>query len=88
LIRHQLRFHGKWLIAIAFFAVIAAAAATWIFTNQRLRTPFADRYTVRVEFANTQSLTVMLVKLNRPPPALLVLSTNTQSANVLPLPPL
>ncbi len=60
MIRHQLRFHGKWLIAIAFFALVAAAAATWILTNQRLRTPFADRYTVRVEFANTQSLTAGL----------------------------
>ena len=58
--RHQLRYHGKWLIAIAFFALLAAAAATWILTNQRLRTPFADRYTVRVEFANTQSLTAGL----------------------------
>ena len=55
--RRQLRYHGKWLIVIGFFALLAATAATWIFVNQRLRTPFADRYELRVAFENTQSLT-------------------------------
>lgn len=55
--RRQLRYHGKWLIAIGFFALVAATAASWIFVNQRLRTPLADRYELRVAFESTQSLT-------------------------------
>ena len=55
--RRQLRYHGKWLIVIGLFAVIATVAATWIFVNQRLRTPLADRYELRVEFESTQGLT-------------------------------
>ena len=58
--RRQLRYHGKWLIAIAFFALLAGTAATWIFVNQRLRTPLADRYELRVAFESTQSLTAGL----------------------------
>jgi phospholipid/cholesterol/gamma-HCH transport system substrate-binding protein len=55
--RRQLRYHGKWLIVIALFALLAGVAATWIFVNQRLRTPLADRYELRVAFESTQGLT-------------------------------
>ena len=58
--RRQLRYHGKWLIVIAFFALLAGVAATWIFVNQRLRTPLADRYELRVAFESTQGLTAGL----------------------------
>ncbi len=57
MLRRQLERYGKWLIAVGVFAAIAVAISVYIFHNQRLRTPFQDRYVLNAEFAATQGVT-------------------------------
>lgn len=57
MLRRQLERHGKWLMVIVGFTVLALASATFILSQQRLRTPFADRYVLHAELSTSQSLT-------------------------------
>jgi phospholipid/cholesterol/gamma-HCH transport system substrate-binding protein len=51
------RQYGKFLAVIAVLAVLAIASAVFILTNQRLRTPLQDRYTVNVDITSASGLT-------------------------------
>ena len=55
--QRAIREYGRFVAAILTFMVIAAVAGTYILIHQRLRTPFESRYTLNVDFPNSESLT-------------------------------
>jgi phospholipid/cholesterol/gamma-HCH transport system substrate-binding protein len=55
--RRAVREYGRFVAAIVVFAAIAVACGAYILSQQHLRTPFQDRYTVKVEMPTAQSLT-------------------------------
>jgi phospholipid/cholesterol/gamma-HCH transport system substrate-binding protein len=57
MLRRQLERYGKWLLAILLLVVVAIASGVFIFTQERLRTPLANRYVLNAEFASSESLT-------------------------------
>ena len=54
--RRQLERHGRWLIAIAVLVFAACASGAYILSQERLRTPFQERYYVHAEFSSTNGL--------------------------------
>jgi phospholipid/cholesterol/gamma-HCH transport system substrate-binding protein len=56
MMRRQLERYGKWLLVIGVLVVCAGASAAYIMYQQRVVTPFADRYVVKAEFANSTGL--------------------------------
>jgi phospholipid/cholesterol/gamma-HCH transport system substrate-binding protein len=56
-VRRAIREYGRYVAAIVFFMALSAVCGVYILSQQRLRTPFQDRYTVKVEMPTSQSLT-------------------------------
>jgi phospholipid/cholesterol/gamma-HCH transport system substrate-binding protein len=56
-VRRQLERYGKWLLAIAFLAIVAVVCGAYILVQQRLPVPFQDRYALQVELAAASGLT-------------------------------
>jgi phospholipid/cholesterol/gamma-HCH transport system substrate-binding protein len=54
--RRALRTYGRYVAAIAFFAVLAAVSGTYILINQRLTFPTQDRYTVYADISSASGL--------------------------------
>jgi phospholipid/cholesterol/gamma-HCH transport system substrate-binding protein len=52
-----IREYGRYVAAIVFFMILSAVCGIYILSQQRLRTPFQDRYEVMVELPTSQSLT-------------------------------
>ncbi|MCW2991785.1 MAG: hypothetical protein JWM73_2379 [Solirubrobacterales bacterium] len=52
----NLRREGRWLGVIAVIVVVAMACAYYLLSNERLASPFADSYTVKVEFSNASAV--------------------------------
>ena len=55
--QRAIREYGRFVAAILTFMVIAVVAGSYILIHQRLRTPFQTRYTLNVDFPNSESLT-------------------------------
>lgn len=51
------REYGRYVAVIVFFAVLSVVCGVYILSQQHLRTPFQDRYTVKVQMPTSQSLT-------------------------------
>ena len=51
------REYGRYVAVIVFFALLSVVCGAYILSQQHLRTPFQDRYTVKVELPTSQSLT-------------------------------
>ena len=55
--RRAIREYGRYVAAIVFFAALSVVCGVYILSQQHLRTPFQDRYTVKVQMPTSQSLT-------------------------------
>jgi phospholipid/cholesterol/gamma-HCH transport system substrate-binding protein len=56
-VRRAIRTYGFYVALIVAFAVLAVVSGIYIVIHQRLRLPYENRYTVRVEFPNSTGLT-------------------------------
>jgi phospholipid/cholesterol/gamma-HCH transport system substrate-binding protein len=56
-VSRAIREYGRYVAAIVFFAVLSVVCGVYILSQQHLRTPFQDRYTVKVQMPTSQSLT-------------------------------
>ena len=55
--KRALHFYGRYVAAIAFFAVLAAVIGTYILINQRLTLPTQERYTIYADVSSASGLT-------------------------------
>ncbi|MEA2124341.1 MAG: phospholipid/cholesterol/gamma-HCH transport system substrate-binding protein [Solirubrobacteraceae bacterium] len=53
----QIRRYGRFVAAIAFLAVLATLSGAYILTNQRVRTPLQNRYTIYADLPSSTGLT-------------------------------
>jgi phospholipid/cholesterol/gamma-HCH transport system substrate-binding protein len=56
-VRRQIRRYGRFVAAIALLAILATISGAYILTNQRLRTPLQDRYTIYADLPSSSGLT-------------------------------
>ena len=55
--KKALRTYGQYFVAVVILAAIGTACSLYIVLQQRLRTPFQDRYEMRAEFRGSSGLT-------------------------------